>query len=132
MNLPCAIFGLYCALVGPAKVIDGDTIIVQGKHIRLAGIDAEEMYEGNGLIARAGLASMVAGQDVRCEDTGERSYNRTVAVCWAGGHRDVDLSLNARMVREGYALDCARYSNGKYRGLEPDGARYRLKQKPYC
>jgi len=29
-------------LTGPARVIDGDTIIVAGEHVRLEGIDAPE------------------------------------------------------------------------------------------
>lgn len=133
MNLSCAIFGLYCALVGHAKVIDGDTLKIDGQHIRLAGIDAEEMHEPSGPLARGGLVSMVAGQQVYCEDTGTRSFNRIVALCFTGDWRDdVNLSLSARMVREGYALDCASYSKGKYRKMEPPGARARLKQKPYC
>ena len=36
------------------------------------------------------------------------------------------------MVKRGYALDCAHYDFGLYRHFEPEGARDKLIQKPYC
>jgi endonuclease YncB( thermonuclease family) len=36
------------------------------------------------------------------------------------------------LITQGFALDCARYSGGRYRKYEPVGIRDRLAQKPYC
>lgn len=127
----CSLIGIWCALAGPARVIDGDTLAIGATHVRLAGIDAEELMEPNGYRAKFGLQEIIAGRQVKCEDTGQRSYGRTVAMCWAWSSK-TDLSLNARMVNEGFALDCERYSGGKFRALEPVDIRSKLKQKPYC
>lgn len=129
MNLPCLLFGLWCSqgtLAGPAWVIDGDTISIHGRHVRLAGIDAEELDEPHGEAARQHLRDLIGGRLVTCRWDGW-SYNRRVAVCIVGL-----TQLNAQMVADGFALDCAHYSKGLYRSLEPAGARQRLIQKPYC
>ena len=125
MNLPCLLFKIFCtaSIGGAAYVIDGDTISIDYQHIRLAGIDAEEMDEPHGVAARDHLIALVAGRRVTCQLNGERSHDRLVGTCG---------DLNERMVKDGYALDCARYSGGRYRQLEPIGARLRLMQKGYC
>ena len=41
-------------------------------------------------------------------------------------------AARAALVSQCLVLDCARYSKGQYRHLEPAGARDRLAQKPYC
>lgn len=114
------------AIRGYAAVVDGDTIRINSTAIRLAGVDAEEISEPNGPAARAALAAIVVGRTVSCEPRG-RSYNRIVAVCYIGA-----MDIGAELVRRGAALDCLRYSAGRYRALEPAGARSRLAQKPYC
>ena len=126
----CAMLGLWCSLGGHAYVIDGDTLVVNTIHLRLWGIDAEELSEPNGYQAKRALTKMIGTSNVECVDKGERSYGRTVAMCWTKDKPMV--SLNARMVESGYALDCAHYSGGKFRALEPAGIRAVLKQKPYC
>ena len=124
----CSILGIWCAVLsGPAIVSDGDTIRVQNQAIRLQGIDAEELKEPNGPGARQALIRYTVGKIVECSDTGERSYNRIVGVCKINGQ-----DLGAIMVKTGYALDCERYSKGRYRSLEPADIRKRLTQKPYC
>ena len=130
----CSLIGLWCMLSGPARVIDGDTLVIGGTHVRLAGIDAEELSERHGMESRGALIQLIGPSEVSCTDTGERSYGRTVAVCWTAEQhtKSKEASLNAEMVRLGFALDCARYSGGKYRVLEPEGIRTILKQKPYC
>ncbi|MHB2165641.1 thermonuclease family protein [Alsobacter sp. R-9] len=117
---------------GIPRVLDGDTIVVAGIHLRLNGIDAEEVShpaEPNGPAARAGLQAIVGvGAPVRCVLNGERTYERYVATCFnLRGH-----DIAAELIRQGLALDCARYSGGRYRRLEPREARLRLRQKPYC
>lgn len=115
-------------LTGRARAIDGDTLDINGTRVRLANIDAEELSEPNGKLAKQGLEAIIAGQPVRCESDGTRSYNRFVATCYLPDGTDIA----ARMVYMGMALDCQRYSNGKYRHLEPEGIRVILKQAVYC
>lgn len=63
-------------ITGPARVIDGDTIEVQGEKIRLEGIDAPEMgqpcYSGGdcGERAKIALSRLVRGVEVSCTPKG--------------------------------------------------------------
>jgi len=129
-----AVFTLLCSpamateISGPATVQDGDTIYVSGVSVRLHGVDAPELREPGGIEARDQLAGIVAGNTIRCIERGRPSRGRMVAVCTTSA----GLNLNAEIIRRGFALDCPRYSNGRYRSLEPTGARQRLVQKPYC
>ena len=43
---------------GHARVHDGDTIIIDGVHVRLRGIDAEELSMTNGPKSRAVMSAM--------------------------------------------------------------------------
>jgi micrococcal nuclease len=123
------IIGLVCGtLAGTAVVHDGDTIKVNGTSIRLQGVDAEELTEPNGYQAKQALIAIIANKPVTCALTGTRSYKREVAFC----HNHQGLEINAEIIKQGYALDCERYSQGKYRKLEPTGARLKLIAKPYC
>ncbi|REC58547.1 hypothetical protein DRV84_03010 [Rhodosalinus sediminis] len=103
-------------------VIDGDTIVIDGCHIRLAGIDAPELHHPWGRKSRAALISLCRGQIVRAELQEAVSYQRGVAVCYLPDGRD----LGAELVRQGLALDWAKFSGGRYRHLEPNGVRKRL------
>ncbi len=101
-------------LVGTANVIDGDTIEIHGKRIRLHGIDAPESNqtcEADGKPYRCGqqaalaLADKIGRKTVTCEPRGKDRYGRVVAVCSLNG-RD----LQAWLVAEGWALAYRRYS----------------------
>jgi micrococcal nuclease len=111
---------------GKATVQDGDTIYVGHTAVRLEGVDAEELNESHGVRAKLALKAIVGDGTVVCRLNGN-SYRRSVARCFVG-----DVELNRSIVASGWALDCARYSAGRYRDAEPDGARRRLLQKPYC
>ena len=113
---------------GMAYVIDGDTIRIEGRSIRLNGIDAEELDEPHGNVARKILIGAIAGRTVTCRDLGDRSYKRIVAVCY--NYRGQDIA--ALVIASGGALDCKRYSGGRYRHLEPNGSRKILIQKKFC
>lgn len=123
----CVWLHLCTTLTGPAYVIDGDTIVVEGIHVRVWGIDAEEWYELNGPAAKDAMIMLTGDAEIICKLNGKRSYQRYVGTCFNEG-RD----LAEEIVDLGYALDCAHYSGGKYRQFEPQNIRFRLKQKPYC
>src|SRR5262245_29184527 len=77
-------------IVGPARVIDGDSIVVAGTEIRLYGIDAPEAHQtcqrggqpwACGTEATKAMRTMVAGREIRCRAREQDRYGRTVAVC---------------------------------------------------
>jgi endonuclease YncB( thermonuclease family) len=103
-------------------VRDGDTIVVSGQPIRLQGVSAPESGTRHGQAATEFMVRLVKGKTVQCDDSGERSYDRIVAVCFLNG-RDIGEAI----ISAGYALECRRYSGGRYTAAERAGqALYRL------
>lgn len=109
-------------LSGKCWVIDGDTIDIGGKRIRLAGIDAPELDHPYGRTAKATLVRLCQGQAVRAVFDGASSYERSMATCFLPDGRD----LSAEMVRAGMAIDWPRYSGGRYSEFEVAGTRRKL------
>jgi micrococcal nuclease len=107
---------------GRCSVIDGDTIVIQGRSIRLAGVDAPELQHPWGQKAKWELVGLTKGLNVTAAVLPELSYDRVVAVCTLPDGRD----LAAEMVKAGLALDWEKFSGGKYRHLEPEGVRKKL------
>jgi len=123
------------------RVIDGDTMIVSGKIVRLSGIDAFEIYQtctsnGNeyncGREARDKLSGLVSN-GVKCSPQGTDKYGRTLAVC----HSLLDgTDINAEMVRSGLAMAYRHYSTD-YVPLEAEAMIHRrggwsgMFQQPY-
>ena len=102
-------------LTGPARIVDGDTLHLNGTKIRLHGIDAPETKQTcqrqDGSDYRCGEAStealrtLVGSKPVKCEGSTYDRYGRLIGVCYADG-----VNLNAEMVRQGWALAYRRYS----------------------
>lgn len=100
---------------GRARVVDGDTLVVAGVHLRLSGIDAPESKQicrdlaGRGwpcgARATAALETLTRGAEVRCTGDERDRYDRLLARCTAGG-RD----LGATLVAEGMAFAYRKYS----------------------
>lgn len=109
-------------IVGRGYVVDGDTVVIRGTTIRLAGIDAPELSHPYGQAAKWALVGLCKGQDIRADLIGEFSHDRPVATCYLPDGRD----LSAEMVRLGHAVDWRKFSGGRYRHLEPQGVRDRL------
>lgn len=124
----CLIFGLCGYLSGNPVVIDGDTIRIRHQSIRLWGIDAPELDEPGGYEARQMLESIISYNKVTCRLTTTRNHSRIVATCVLPS----GVNIAAALVQRGFALDCRRYSGGKYAHLEPRGVRATITQKPYC
>jgi hypothetical protein len=100
---------------GRCWVIDGDTIVIDNKHIRIAGIDAPELDHPWGRQAKWAMVKLCKGQTVTARIKPELSYDRLVAECLLPDGRD----LAAELVKAGLALDWPKFSGGKYRQLEP-------------
>ena len=109
-------------LKGPCWVIDGDTIVIDKVHIRLAGIDAPELDHPYGQKAKWALVQLCKGQAITAYIKPELSYDRLVAQCFLPDGRD----LAAELVKQGMALDWTKFSGGTYKHLETTDARKRL------
>lgn len=95
-------------ITGHARIVDGDSLFVDGVELRLQGIDAPEgrqtcTREGRtwpcGEHAGRHLSALIGGQMLSCRITDTDKHRRGLAYCTASG-RD----LNAAMVADGYAL----------------------------
>jgi len=100
---------------GAATVVDGDSLTLDGKRVRLFGIDAPELAQfctkqditwNCGEQARDNLAELVRGQTVFCQGRDVDRHARLVAVCSAGG-----LELNETMVEYGWATAYREFSD---------------------
>ncbi|WP_254658800.1 thermonuclease family protein [Ruegeria sp. TM1040] len=108
-------------------VRDADTIIVDGTPVRLNGVDAPELKTSAGKDAKRWVVNYLRGKSITCKLNGERTYDRWVGICFADGE-----DIGAAVIAAGHALDCRRYSGGRYRNLETPSARSRIKRAPYC
>lgn len=113
-------------LSGPARVVDGDTLEVQGQRVRLHGIDAPELrqtcsrpeFNGHtsrmedspwacGVSARRHLEDLIARRPVTCRALDKDRYGRVVARCFVGTPH---IDLSGWMVFNGHAIAYTKYS----------------------
>ena len=96
------------------KIIDGDTIILNGEKMRFSGIDTPELKQtclkdGQevpcGMTAKRLLAEKISNATVECISEGKDIYKRTLAECFVNGE-----SLSKFLVRSGYAFAYRKYS----------------------
>ena len=104
------------------KIIDGDTIVLDGEKIRFSGIDAPELKQTCskeyqtifcGILAKDVLVKKISNQIPTCiKEEDPDIYNRFLAECFINGE-----SLSRFLVRSGYAFAFRKYSK-KYIGDE--------------
>ena len=96
------------------RVVDGDTIHLNGEKIRFTGIDTPELkqtcikegiIDSCGVTAKEILIEKIADNKVECISEGKDQYKRTLAECFVNGE-----SLSSYLVRSGYAFAYRRYS----------------------
>ncbi len=96
------------------RVVDGDTIHLNGQKIRFTGIDTPELKqtclkEGSkdpcGVTAKQILIDKIGNNNVECISEGKDQYKRTLAECFVNNE-----SLSSYLVRSGYAFAYRRYS----------------------
>ena len=93
------------------RVVDGDTLELDGTIFRLNGIDAPEHGQtcgtwACGKAATNALAEIVEGRSVHCSPIAEDGYGRMIATCYADG-RDI----GAEMVDKGLAWAFVKYTD---------------------
>lgn len=81
------------AIDGPARVVDGDTIVIFRERIRIQNFNAPELNELGGLAAKARMEALTRGKSVHCEGKARDRYGRLVARCDVDG---VDLGRAMR------------------------------------
>ena len=115
----------YSLISGKPKIIDGDTLKINNKKIRFSGIDAPESYFFGkkqlcilnnieilcGKLSKEKLIEKIGNQVVDCKiEKNKDQYNRLIGECFLK-----NKSLSVFMVKNGYAFDYPKYSNGKFR-----------------
>ena len=97
------------------RVVDGDTIVLNGEKIRFSGIDTPELKQtcmnGDekvfcGKTAKMLLIKKIGNETPECISEGKDAYKRTLAECFVNGE-----SLSAFLVRSGYAFAYRKYSD---------------------
>jgi endonuclease YncB( thermonuclease family) len=97
------------AIIGPARIMDGDTLQIGRERIRLFGIDAPQLGQSCnddqgapyacGIVARGVLQRHVGNAPVTCEAVQRDEYGHTLARCYTHGE-----DLNRWMVASGWAM----------------------------
>jgi endonuclease YncB( thermonuclease family) len=110
-------FGLSAqTLSGPARVVDGDTLEVQGQRIRLHGVDAPELSQtcqrkGSpyhcGAVSLVRLKELIDGRPVTCQGLDRDRWERVIARCFVG---QPHIDLGGWLVRNGLAVAYVKYS----------------------
>ena len=116
--------------VAATRVIDGDTLDLDGTRFRIHGIDAPEAGQtcmrpdgGHwpcGTEAIRAMQRLVSARPVTCASGSLDGYGRTVAVCSSGG-----LDLGRTMVSRGMAFAFRKYS-ADYAAEEDEARRRRI------
>ena len=107
---------LWCniSFADSLRVVDGDTIVLNGEKIRFTGIDTPELKQtclkddqevGCGITAKMLLVKKIGNNTPECISEGKDVYKRTLAECFINGE-----SLSSFLVRSGYAFAYRKYS----------------------
>ena len=112
---------------GPARVIDGDTVVVGDIHVRLKGVDAAEMNSELGQHSREVMVGIVGQSELTCVLTGEKTWRREVGYCTTAAGVDI----NRAIIEQGAALACARYDT-RYVQFEQTSAVAAQSRASYC
>ena len=96
------------------RVVDGDTIHLNGEKIRFTGIDTPELKQTCinqgikdpcGVTAKEILIEKISDNNVECISEGKDQYKRILAECFVNNE-----SLSSYLVRSGYAFAYRKYS----------------------
>lgn len=103
--------GVSADIIGPAVIISGDTIGIEGTQIRLLGADAPALAQTCvaskiewrcGIVSKLKLARRIGEGRVVCQLHGTDKYERTLGTCHLEG--STEPNLGRWLVRDGWAL----------------------------
>ena len=96
------------------RIVDGDTLDIDGDRHRLAGVDAPERHQtclddagarwACGRVATETLQALIGEGPVSCSTSSQDRYGRSVSSCSSGG-----ADLGEALVRAGLAVNDRRY-----------------------
>lgn len=99
-------------LIGRPRLIDGDSLKLNGHEVRMVGIDAPEGRQkcrrngqdwACGRDATRELSQMIGGREILCRVEGRDKHRRYLSTCEVGGR-----NLNQAMVEHGMAVSFGR------------------------
>lgn len=100
-------------VAGKARLVDGDSLFIGRREVRMVGIDAPEgpqMCQRGGRnwrcgeAARQALAGFIKGRSIRCLGEKEDKHGRLLGTCEVDG-----LNLNRELVVQGHVVSYGRY-----------------------
>lgn len=114
------------------KAVDGDSLVMNGRRIRLLGLDAPEYHQSCrnkkgddypcGKEALNYLKRLVSGGKVNCRRIKKDIYKRDLSICYVNGK-----DINREMIASGWAvayrtkkekyLEAEKYAKRKRRGM---------------
>ena len=121
---------------GKPAITDGDTVKINNKKIRFSGIDApESFFFGKkqscilnnveilcGKLSKDKLIEKIGNQIVNCKiEKNKDQYSRLIGECFLKNE-----SLSVFMVKNGYAFDYPKYSNGKFKKYQVFAKKFSL------
>ncbi len=116
---------------GIARVVDGDSLEIGNRRVRLFGVDAPELDQycldpqgqeyACGERARTALRRLVGEHPVQCLREGRDRFGRVLARCTSASGEE----LNTALVRTGWAVAYAGADGNAYRRIEREAQRAR-------
>lgn len=98
---------------GRARLVDGDSLFIGRREVRMVGVDAPEgpqicQRAGRdwrcGDAARQALATLIGGRSIRCQGNENDQHGRLLGTCYVGS-----VNLNREIVAGGHAVAYGRY-----------------------
>jgi endonuclease YncB( thermonuclease family) len=112
-------------LTGEAVAVTGNTLIVDGRCVRIHALHAPQMDEPGGEDARDMAALAVYGEQVTCDVVETGRHGRLVADCTMGSD---GADFAEVMIRAGFAGHCRRFGRPDLAAIPGNG----LALPDYC
>jgi endonuclease YncB( thermonuclease family) len=102
-------------IAGQGRVVDGETLLINGQRVRLFGVnapDGQQLCQLEGKPYRCGqdaafaLDKLISKRTITCELRDTDRWEAPFAICYTGSQ-----DLGAAMVRQGWAVAYMRYSS---------------------
>lgn len=103
------------------RVVDGDSLYLEGRKLRVWGVDAPEVNEPGYEDAGNTLADLAMHGDITCTCVDIDRHGRSIVRCTLADGRD----LADAMIRTGWAQDYRKHTHGFYEEAEADARKHR-------